>query len=38
MRATLLRTLRKRTLIPVGRWNDSVYYSILDTEWAKVRE
>jgi RimJ/RimL family protein N-acetyltransferase len=31
-------TLRKHMLTSIGRWRDSVYYSILDTEWPAVRE
>jgi RimJ/RimL family protein N-acetyltransferase len=31
-------TLRKHMLTSSGRWRDSVYYSILDTEWPAVRE
>jgi len=30
-------TLRKHMLMSGGRWRDSVYYSILDTEWPIVR-
>ena len=31
-------TLRKHMLMSGGRWRDSVYYSILDTEWPAIRE
>jgi len=31
-------TLRKHMLMAGGRWRDSVYYSILDTEWPAIRE
>ena len=30
-------TLRKHMLTASGRWRDTVYYSILDTEWPLVR-
>eukprot|EP00743_Colponemidia_sp_Colp-15_P011311 GILK01012598.1.p1 GENE.GILK01012598.1~~GILK01012598.1.p1 ORF type:complete len:207 (-),score=16.66 GILK01012598.1:52-672(-) len=30
-------TLRKHILTASGRWRDTVYFSILDTEWADVR-
>jgi RimJ/RimL family protein N-acetyltransferase len=29
--------LRKHMLMPDGSWRDSVYFSILDTEWPQVR-
>jgi RimJ/RimL family protein N-acetyltransferase len=35
--ATEEGTLRKHMLTPSGRYRDSVYYSILDTEWPEVR-
>jgi RimJ/RimL family protein N-acetyltransferase len=28
---------RKHRLLPNGTWRDSVYFSILDTEWKAVR-
>jgi RimJ/RimL family protein N-acetyltransferase len=36
--ATEEGVLRKHMLMPDGVWRDSVYYSILDTEWPSVRE
>ena len=35
--ATEEGTLRKHMLMPDGVWRDSVYFSILDTEWPAVR-
>jgi hypothetical protein len=29
--------LRKHVLMPDGAWRDSVYFSILDSEWPGVR-
>ena len=31
-------TLRRHMLTESGRWRDSVYYSILDTEWPVVKQ
>lgn len=36
--ATEEGVLRKHMLMPDGEWRDSVYFSILDTEWPDVRE
>jgi RimJ/RimL family protein N-acetyltransferase len=43
-RAAILRlgaqeegTLRRHMLMPDGRWRDTVYYSILDSEWPGVK-
>ena len=30
--------LRKHVLTYSGRWRDSIYYSVLDTEWPNVKE
>jgi N-acetyltransferase len=30
--------LRNHMILPDGRYRHSVYYSILDTEWPKVKE
>jgi RimJ/RimL family protein N-acetyltransferase len=30
--------LRKHILTYSGRWRDSIYYSVLDTEWPAVKE
>ncbi len=35
--ATEEGTLRKHMLLPDGTWRDSVYFSIVDTEWPDVR-
>ncbi len=44
-RAAMLRmgakeegVLRKHMLTYSGRWRDTIYYSVLDTEWQEVRE
>jgi RimJ/RimL family protein N-acetyltransferase len=29
--------LRKHVLAHGGRWRDTIYYSVLDTEWPAVR-
>jgi RimJ/RimL family protein N-acetyltransferase len=29
--------LRKHTLMWTGRYRDTIYYSVLDTEWAEVK-
>jgi RimJ/RimL family protein N-acetyltransferase len=36
--ATEEGTLRRHLLTEAGRWRDSVYYSILDTEWPVVKQ
>jgi RimJ/RimL family protein N-acetyltransferase len=38
MGATEEGVLRKHILTYSGRWRDSIYYSVLDTEWPSVRE
>ena len=30
--------LRNHMILPDGRYRDSVFYSILDTEWAEVKK
>jgi RimJ/RimL family protein N-acetyltransferase len=35
--ATEEGTLRKHMLLPDGTWRDSVYFSIVDTEWPAVK-
>jgi RimJ/RimL family protein N-acetyltransferase len=37
MGATEEGILRKHILTESGRWRDTIYYSILDTEWPDVR-
>ena len=37
MGATEEGILRKHILTYSGRWRDSIYYSVLDTEWPQVR-
>jgi RimJ/RimL family protein N-acetyltransferase len=36
--ATEEGTLRRHLLTEAGRWRDSVYYSILDSEWPAVKQ
>jgi N-acetyltransferase len=36
--ATEEGTLRRHMITESGRWRDSVYYSILDTEWPAVKQ
>ncbi len=36
--ATEEGTLRRHMLTETGRWRDSVYYSILDSEWPAVKQ
>ena len=38
MGATEEGVLRKHILTCSGRWRDSIYYSVLDTEWPAVKE
>jgi len=37
MGATEEGALRKHVLAYNGRWRDSIYYSVLDTEWQGVK-
>lgn len=38
MGATEEGTLRKHVLAYGGRWRDTIYYSVLDTEWPNVKQ